>query len=342
MWDYVKNTKKPIILYGMGNGAEKILNELERRSINRIAGIFASPGFLRNHQFHGFDIVSYEDIKKKFGDVLILLSFGTHLPDVIEYIKSISKEQELLAPDVPVYGNEIFDKEFYNNHLNEIKQAYNMISEPFSKKVFNNIIDYKLSGKIDFLLSCETEKDEIYKNILKLNNEIYMDLGAYKGDTIDEFIKYTNGYEKIIAVEPDVKNFKRLIKNIDGLSNICCYNSPINDKDEKILFNSFGGRNSFAGGDNGSLAQGRSVDSLLNGEKVTYIKMDVEGQEEKAIIGAKETIKKYKPKMLISCYHKSEDIFKIPIIISSIRNDYNIYLRHHPSLPAWDTNYFFV
>ena len=70
--------------------------------------------------------------------------------------------------------------------------------------------------------------------------------------------------------------------------------------------------------------------------------MDVEGEEKNAILGAEQTIRKYKPKMLISAYHRTEDIFEIPNAVMNIRNDYKIYMRHFVSLPAWDTVYYFI
>ena len=64
--------------------------------------------------------------------------------------------------------------------------------------------------------------------------------------------------------------------------------------------------------------------------------------EKEAVTGAAETIKKYKPKMLVSCYHRSEDIFSLPLQIMEIRDDYKVYIRHNPYLPAWDTQFYFI
>ena len=70
--------------------------------------------------------------------------------------------------------------------------------------------------------------------------------------------------------------------------------------------------------------------------------MDVEGAENLAIEGAKETILKYKPKMCIAAYHRAYDLLELPEKVLSIRDDYKVYLRHFPYLPAWDTNYYFI
>lgn len=180
-------------------------------------------------------------------------------------------------------------------------------------------------------------------NILKLGyDEIFMDLGAYNGDTVREFAGETEGkYQKIYAVEPDKKNFSSLLKKTSEISCIEYINAAIDSKKGEIFFSMKSGRNSSAA-DKGKLINAESVDSILSGNPVTYIKMDVEGQELRAIEGGKSTILKYKPKMLISAYHRAEDLFSLPLKVMEIRDDYKIYMRHYPYIPAWDTNYYFV
>ena len=70
--------------------------------------------------------------------------------------------------------------------------------------------------------------------------------------------------------------------------------------------------------------------------------MDVEGEEINAILGARETILKNKPKMLISAYHRTDDFLTIPKAVLEINPYYKMYLRHFPYIPAWDTNFYFI
>lgn len=341
MWDYLKLAKKPIVIYGMGNGADKIINILNKMNIS-FSGVFASDDFVRGQNFHSFEVLTYSKAKEKFGDMIVLVAFGTQRPEIIQRIKDIALEQELYAPDVPVIGDVLFDNAFAQRHSSKLQAVIDLLQDEKSRKVFDNIVNYKLSGKIDFLFNSETSIDEAYENILKLNNnETFMDLGAYTGDTVSEFLSYVNGYNKIFAVEPDNKNFIRLQKNTQNYKNIELFNLGIHSDKQTLFFNKAGGRNSKLSKD-GKPIEVDSVDNILSGEQVTFIKMDIEGQEANAIDGAKNTILKYKPKMQISCYHKSEDIFDLPLRIAAIRNDYKLYMRHYPYIPAWDTNFYFV
>jgi len=341
LWQYLKNTHKPIVLYGMGNGADKIINVLKEKEIP-FQGVFASDGFVRNKSFHGHKIVSFSELEEKFGEMIVLLCFGSARPEVLENIRKISVRQELYAPEVPVIGGGLFTQKYLQDNILEFERVYNLLADDLSRKTFENTVKYKISGKLQYLYECETDEDEPYNNFLKLgSNESFLDLGAYNGDTVADFIKRVKSYNSIIAVEPDSKTFKKLVANTEGIENIRCENVCISDFHGLGAFGMRGGRNS--GAENGkNEAQFTTIDRILGKEEATFIKMDIEGEEERAIKGAFNTITNLKPKMLISCYHRTEDLITLPKAVLNIRNDYRIYMRHFKSVPAWDTNYYFV
>ena len=86
-----------------------------------------------------------------------------------------------------------------------------------------------------------------------------------------------------------------------------------------------------------------SVDSLLEGQVAAIIKMDVEGNEAEALKGAQKTILRDHPPIMLSAYHRSEDLFSLPLLTEQLaEGGYRWYLRHHPYIPAWETNYYAV
>lgn len=340
LWNYLKDTTKPILLYGMGDGADKILSVLQKYSI-KVSGVFASDGFVRNKTFHGFEVTDYSTAKARFGSMIVLLCFGTSLPDVIANIRRIADECELYAPDVAVYGDTLFNREYVIKNRQILEDTYNLLADDMSKKVFKNTVMYKLTGDINYLFDCETPSSEVYQNILRFNDsETYLDLGAYRGDTVLEFLNNTDKYNKIIAVEPDLKTFKKLTEATKDIKNIQNINACVCDTVGTRLFNMNGSRGSSTG--SGTQISSVTVDAILKGEPTTYIKMDIEGEEAAAIKGAAHTIIKYKPKMQIATYHRSEDLISIPKAVLSLRGDYRVYLRHFPCLPSWDMSYFFL
>lgn len=337
LWKRLEKTDKPIVLYGQGDGADKILNECEKRNI-KACGVFASDDFVRHQQFHGFTVKSYDELRAELGNMLVLIAFGTQRSDVLCNIKRIAAKSETYAPDVAVIGGGLFDKAYCREHISELSEIYKRLCDDISRQTFIDIISYKLTGDIKYLFDCESSDEPLVFD----DNEIYLDLGAYTGDTVADFMQKTGGrYGKIIAVEPDAKNFTKLVKNTDTLNNITHINKAVSNRREKICFAMKSGRNS-ARAASGKMLSADSVDNMLSGGKCTYIKMDVEGQERAAVLGAANTIATYKPKMKIAAYHRFDDIVQIPLAVFGQYNGYSLYLRHKPYVPAWDTDYFFV
>ena len=85
LWHYLQTVKNPIVLYGMGNGADKIINVLKDFGVE-ISGVFATDGFVRDKYFHGFKLSSYSQLKECFGQMTVLLCFGSSRPEVLENI----------------------------------------------------------------------------------------------------------------------------------------------------------------------------------------------------------------------------------------------------------------
>lgn len=341
MWNYLKKVSRPVVIYGMGNGADKIIDTLSLYGITPV-GVFASDDFVRGQSFRGFTVKRYSELKELYPDMIVLVAFGTFRDEVLDNIKRIMSESETFAPDVPVYGGGLFTSDYAEENREKLEKVYDLLADDLSRKVFENTCKYRISGKPEYLFECETSPTEAFENILKLTDEeVYCDLGAYNGDTIDEFLSVTGGYRKIIALEPDKKNFKKLFKKYGETDNILLFNSAVNDTSGEIGFLTNAGRNSVVS-NNGEIISALSVDDVLDGEKATYIKFDVEGMEKKAVFGAKNTILNHKPKMLISAYHRTDDYFDLPLTVNSIRDDYKIYMRHYKYIPAWDTQFYFV
>ena len=339
IWNRLKSAEKPILIYGTGNGADKIINELKNNDLS-ISGVFASDGFVRERYFHDMKVLSLSQAEEMFGDFIVLFSFGSNRSEVIANIKSISKRHEILAPEVPVCGGDIFNLKYAKTHSEQIRTVYNMLCDAQSKKVFEQTTLFKLDGDINRLFSCETSEDEAFKNLILLNKgPCFLDLGAYNGDTALDFASRFPNYSKIVAVEPDEKNFKKLTLNTKQL-NIECINSAVSDIDGFVSFENNHSRSSKLGGD--KKISSITVDSLLEKYSFDYINIDVEGLEYKTILGAEKTIRTKKPKMLVSCYHKSEDYFLLPLKILEFNPDYKVYMRHFPYVPAWDTAFYFI
>ena len=149
--------------------------------------------------------------------------------------------------------------------------------------------------------------------------------------------------KSVVSLEPDRRNFKKLSRFIEdeGLVFAECHNCAAWCENGEMSFSQSGNRNARAGEGKGVVAV-RTLDSILDGRRVDYIKYDVEGSEYEALCGSAESITKYQPDLLVSLYHRNEDIFRLPIFVHSLLKDHKLYLRRFPYIPAWDLNLYAI
>ncbi|MBQ9116182.1 MAG: FkbM family methyltransferase [Clostridia bacterium] len=343
LWEYLKKTNKTVVMYGMGNGADKILSVCDRHGI-AVADFFASDGFVRGHSFHGKRVLSYSETKDKYGaeNIIVLLSFASSLPEVMATIRRVAEECELYAPDVPVCEGRVFDLPFAKENAHSIRRAYELMEDEESRRIFENTVLYKLTGNIDFLASAESEEDTVMTTLLHAESIVsYADLGAYNGDTLRKLALYAPSLREAVAFEPSPKTFKKLSAYAENEMRfkINAVGAAAWSEDTTLDFSDEGNRNSglFAKGKHTEVAA-RTLDGVLNGKGVDYIKYDVEGCEREALAGSEKTISAYYPRLLVSAYHKSEDIFALPLLIHEKFPEYKLYYRRYPYIPAWDLN----
>lgn len=353
LWSYLQETKKPIVLYGMGNGADKIISVLNKKEIC-FSDVFASDDFVRDKLFHGKKILHLSDIEEKYDDFIILLCFGSSLPDVMGRIKNISEKHELYAPDVPVAGEEIFDAGFFTKNKEKIEKARSLLSDERSRRIYDEIIRYKLDGNISHFQNTDSIAP-LFSDYLSGGYSAYIDLGAFNGDTIEEAISAFPDIKKAVAFEPSERVFRKLSENTKKYENIdlTLINACASNVNGVASFSDGGGRNSLIT-DNTSgkkTASGAKLKKIklqkvddaadFSGEAL-FIKLDVEGAEKEAIEGAKKTIVSNMTELCVSLYHRSEDIFSIPILINEILPYHKLFIRKTPYIPAWEINLYAV
>ena len=136
--------------------------------ITAYPAIFASDEFVRGHSFLGYKVKKYSEICEEFNDFNVVLAFASHIESVIENIKKINSEHKVFAPDVPVAGDGIFTRRYFEENREKFEEVYSHLADDESRRVYENIINFKISGKIDYLLNSTTDdKTSIYRDILK-------------------------------------------------------------------------------------------------------------------------------------------------------------------------------
>ena len=128
VWTRLKTDNKPVVLYGMGDGADKVLKAFEQFGI-KASAVMASDDFVRGQSFHGFKVKKLSEVEAEYGDFNIALCFASQLTDVINTIKSVAKKHTTLVPSVPVFGDNLFDDKFIAENREDIEKAYNLLAD---------------------------------------------------------------------------------------------------------------------------------------------------------------------------------------------------------------------
>lgn len=221
------------------------------------------------------------------------------------------------------------------DHLDDFIHLYSKLGDYRSKLVLYSIMsnwyqyDFKmLNRSIEKSYGHYFDLDLIEPN----SEEVIVDLGAYTGDTILDYI-YTYGenkYQKIYTYDITEESLIKLKENVSRYPNIIVKKRAITDKTGITYIKKSEVDNS------ANMTMDHGDDEVLETtlddevkEKITMIKMDIEGGEQKALRGAEEHIKKEHPKLLISVYHNVRDIFEIPKMIEQMDSSYQFYLRNH-------------
>ncbi len=350
LWESLRSCQKSVLLYGMGNGADKIIATCERKGID-ICDCFASDGFVRGQLFHGRRVLSFSEAKDKYRDsgFVALLSFGSFLPDVMDKIRQVGKECELYAPDVPVFGDTLFDMTFCRQNFDRLQSAYELMTDDISKHLFADMIRFKLTGNLRFLTVTDQTRQTIYRDLLRAEHfSSYLDLGAYNGDTVRELLTAAPSLQTAYAWEPDRRSFAKLQAYAE--SETRCRVIPLQcgawSKPDTLTFDDSGNRNASILENASADIKGRirrttaiavePPDHFLRDRDVDFIKYDVEGAEHEALIGTRQTIADKAPALWVSAYHRSEDLFDLPLLLHELQPAYRLYLRRTPYIPAWD------
>ncbi|MBA0183345.1 FkbM family methyltransferase [Pectobacterium versatile] len=232
--------------------------------------------------------------------------------------------------------------EEYDKNSERYKKIRELLSDEESKRVFDNLINFRLTHDISFMKDFSfCPKKQYFDEVVFCSNypETFVDAGSYDGSTTLEFINKFPDYKSIYVFEPERKQFNVVKDNLKGIRNIYFFSYGLSEKEEELRFE-LNGTASKVSDEGEGIIQVCTLDQVLS-DTVSYIKMDIEGYEINALKGAKETILRFHPKLAICAYHKVDDFFTIPELVLSYRNDYKVYMRHYTE-GLLETVYYFI
>lgn len=223
-------------------------------------------------------------------------------------------------------------KRFCESHSDELEKVYDMLEDELSRKTFEGVLKYRCTNDTKALKGIVRSPQYFQRDIISpVKDEVFLDGGAFIGDTLDEFVKKfsVGNYKRVYAWEPDIYNLRTLRKKAKKYKNVTVVPYGMWSEKTELHFEQTGTAGSTLSEGSGESVKVDSIDNQCSDEKVTFIKMDIEGAEQGALKGAINIIKRDRPRLTICIYHSPEDLYEIPLWVKSVVPEYKLYIRHH-------------
>lgn len=325
----------PLVIYGAGWVGNEIYRYLKRNDVD-IHGFAVDRGFLsENRTLDGLTIYDIGELLKtaRYNVLLAFTGCSTSRIEQLEHHVNVNAFYQIDFIGKSVGG---LDGQMYDCFLSENKGTLDKLREDLSdeasKKALDEFLRQRNTGAFCKPYSHKPEyfDDEI---VSLSEDEVFVDCGAYNGDSILSFCnalkeRGISNYKRIYAFEPDAGNAQRLKENLSGAKNILLIEKGVYDKACTLRFSETGTMGSRVSGE-GKTIEATSIDETVGDDEVSFIKMDIEGSELKALEGAEKSIRRWKPKLAICVYHKVEDLLQIPQYIQSLHPDYKLFFRNY-------------
>jgi len=222
-----------------------------------------------------------------------------------------------------------------------VRAGYDLWGDDQSRQEYVDQVRWRLALDFEGLTSPVGQEQYFAADLISLSDsEVFVDAGAYNGDTFRSFTELTaNKFEHYWAFEPDPINYRALQNLIehwpaDLQAKVTCVEAAVGSSQKTILIEPTGTVSSATGHGSVEVPCVR-LDDTLSGSSPTFLKLDIEGAEPDALIGARRIIETYAPIVTVCVYHQQDHLWRLPLYINSISDKYSYFLRPHNE-EGWD------
>lgn len=281
--------------------------------------VFSDPNFQKLKEYDEVAVFGAGTRGQRFVSVFTSFKFSCFIDNY--------KDEGIKIRDIPVYHLDSFVKRYSGIpvvvSISPYSQSCEIVCEQLIEAGIPEDLIYNLKN-----WECDMQYFDFFERDSSVK-EVFIDAGAFDGSTIKSFLNWCSGdYERIIAFEPDEENYKKA-SGLTNLENYSILKKGLYSKKKKVYFSAESSCGSKILDDGKNFIDVVDLDSIVNEDRVTFIKMDIEGSELEAIKGSQNLLATQKPKLAISIYHKPEDIIEIPKLLLEINPDYNFGIRHY-------------
>ncbi len=360
MKDNLGDFAENIVLYGAGSAGIAFLHYL--RDIGVFPKFFSDGNPDKwGQNCEGLEIINYKDIVTRLGEeALVIVTINT---DGVRYCKSFAEalrmgghagvhrklhdvgcknviDYTFFRRCVDLFRGDRYNlpscSDIYSMEQNEAKicEVWELLEDEKSREIYEKLVRFRMLDDT-IMIPSEPQDNQYFEYVFfpKRDDEVFVDCGAYNGISLNAFLRENNNlFKYYYAFEPDGYNYKLLVEYINSLpqgirERIYTFNRAVYDSDEEMRLYSLKGPGSFLADIGTQTTKGIRIDNVVEKTGATFIKMNIEGAEIQALEGAQETIRSCAPRLAIAGYHKTSDLWEVPLLIKSLNKKYKINLR---------------
>jgi FkbM family methyltransferase len=336
----------PVYIYGAGNVGKDVFRLLTGRGIPVAAFLDrnAKPGSV----WQEIPILLPDDpgippSERKRGRVVIgIFNRETEMPPIQKLLQSLGYERvtsflDLHDPFASELGDRFWltSRRFYPDQKEPVAAAYELLSDEASREIYSAVLRFRLAKDYAALPAPSFEDQYFPTGLPPWPSPVrFVDCGAYDGDTLRQLFDRQFQIEAISAFEPDPVNFEKLAQCVSSRASsmaatACLFPCGVSSATTQIRFSSGQGSSSCASEKGDTVIQCVALDEALAGFRPNMIKMDIEGAEYEAMLGARRMIERHRPGLAISVYHRPEHLWSIPLLAQAWLKGGHHYLRAH-------------
>lgn len=338
---------KSIFIYGAGCYGEATYRTFSKYGVmvSRFLDIKAQPGdTLFGIPVHRADDELLDAVdKQKAVVVTAIVKDHATREGIFDFIrrcgfKTIIDAQSLRCHSVYFDNKPTEDtiSDHVKNQSEDILRCFDLFTDEQSKNIYYINTMAHILRKYDGCLE-STESIQYFPDDIVFNKGYgrFIDCGGYVGDTIDQLLAIKEEITAIAVFEPNLGNFAKLSLNMDNYSSripeLYLWPCAVSDKTETLFMDYDGGSSTLNSVNKDNCVQCVSLDDVLKNFAPTFIKMDVEGEERKTIVGAEKIIKRHRPDLAVCVYHCINHLWDIALLIDSWNLGYEFQLKTHNS-----------
>jgi FkbM family methyltransferase len=336
--------KVPMVIFGAARMGRLFKTNLEREGVRIIAFGDSSPGKWGT-EIGGTPVYSPDALMEKNFEAPILVASLIYETEICGVLKDrgFGNVYPLWYlnhkhPDIfvsPEYRG-VFGSLFTDRAAKDIPKLWDLLADDESRKVLHNLIRFRLTFDKGYISAIRSDNLQYFEEgiVHLFEDTVFLDCGAYTGDTVEFLHQRTGGSFKIAyCFEPDPENYRVLDERATVLApgRIIPVRCGLYSSSGSIRFQATGSIDARMTDGEGSISVPVvSIDDYMADKAPpTYIKMDIEGAEREALAGARRTILRWKPELAVSVYHKATDLWEIPLLMKRLNRGYKLFLRHY-------------